>query len=154
MSVCFVLLVPMYCLVCRTSAAPVDLYSRAASSDGLLCIRKVCQHGLVPGEAYTLLPEVPLSNHTAPLTSALHGGPSVSCHMLIVHVFWMQYWDSHCSSFSKVPTLAVLQPGSCPKGLAPALFLELLSRLTDLQQWQIWDLLDTLDINSCGFVSA
>jgi hypothetical protein len=66
----------------------------------------------------------------------------------------MQYWDSHCSTFSKVPTLAVLQPGSCPKGLAPALFLELISRLTDLQQWQIWDLLDTLDTNSCGFVSA
>lgn len=66
----------------------------------------------------------------------------------------LQYWDSHCSTFSKVPALAVLAPGSCPKGLAPALFVELLSRLTDLQQWQIWALWDTLDSNSCGFVST
>jgi len=64
-----------------------------------------------------------------------------------------QYWDSHCSTFSKVPALALVNPGSCPKGLAPALFLDLLSRLTDLQQWQIWDLWSTLDVHSCGFVS-
>lgn len=64
-----------------------------------------------------------------------------------------QYWDSHCSTFSKVPSLALVNPGSCPTGLAPALFLDLLSRLTDLQQWQIWDLWSTLDVHSCGFVS-
>lgn len=49
--------------------------------------------------------------------------------------------------------LALVDAGSCPKGLAPALFLELLSRLTDLAAWQIWDLWTMLDIHSCGFVS-
>lgn len=67
---------------------------------------------------------------------------------------FLQYWDSHCSTFSKLPILALVNPGSCPRGLEPALFLQLLSRLTDLQQWQIWDLWTSLDIHSCGFVSA
>lgn len=66
----------------------------------------------------------------------------------------MQYWESHSSTFSKVPALALLVPGSIPKGLAPALFLELLARLTDLQQWQIWEIWTTLDIHSCGLVSG
>jgi hypothetical protein len=66
----------------------------------------------------------------------------------------MQYWETHSSTFSKVPALALLAPGSIPKGLAPTLFLELLARLTDLQQWQIWELWEILDINRCGLVSG
>jgi hypothetical protein len=76
-------------------------------------------------------------------------------HCALQHVFvCAQYWDSHCSTFSKLPAVALLATGSCPKGLAPSLFLELLRRLTDLQEWQIWALWDTLDVHSCGFVSV
>lgn len=77
------------------------------------------------------------------------------CTCCIYLCVLLQYWDSHCSTFSKLPALALVNPSSsCPRGLSPALFLELLSRLTDLQEWQIWDLWSSLDVHACGFVSV
>uniref|UniRef100_A0A383WNS5 EF-hand domain-containing protein n=1 Tax=Tetradesmus obliquus TaxID=3088 RepID=A0A383WNS5_TETOB len=82
----------------------LDVYSRAVSSEGLLCIRK--------------------------------------------------YWDTHCSTVSKLPAIALLDQSSCPRGISDTDFLALLSRLTSLQQWQIWDLWYTLDVHGCGFVGC
>ncbi|WIA28574.1 hypothetical protein OEZ86_011114 [Tetradesmus obliquus] len=82
----------------------LDIYSRAVSSEGLLCIRK--------------------------------------------------YWDAHCSTVSKLPAIALLDQSSCPRGISDTDFLALLSRLTSLQQWQIWDLWYTLDVHGCGFVGC
>jgi hypothetical protein len=65
----------------------------------------------------------------------------------------VQYWDAHCSTVSKLPAIALLDPSSCPRGISDSDFLALLSRLTSLQQWQIWDLWNTLDVHGCGFVS-
>jgi hypothetical protein len=66
---------------------------------------------------------------------------------------YTQYWDAHCSTISKLPAIALLDQSSCPMGISDADFLALLSRLTSLQQWQMWDLRNTLDIHCCGFVS-
>jgi hypothetical protein len=54
--------------------------------------------------------------------------------------------------FTKLPALALLHPGACPRGLTPADFVALLSRLSDLRPWQIWELWEALDVRRCGLV--
>lgn len=66
----------------------------------------------------------------------------------------MQYWESHCTTLSKLPSITLLDQGSYPRGLSDSDFVRLLIKLTDLEPWQIWDLRALLDTNSCGFVSA
>eukprot|EP00877_Chromochloris_zofingiensis_P005789 jgi/Chrzof1/15210/Cz09g31220.t1 len=65
-----------------------------------------------------------------------------------------QYWESHCTTLSKLPSITLLDQGSYPRGLSDSDFVRLLIKLTDLEPWQIWDLRALLDTNSCGFVGC
>ncbi|KAF6264489.1 hypothetical protein COO60DRAFT_127462 [Scenedesmus sp. NREL 46B-D3] len=145
----------------RALRRELDVYSRATSNEGLLCIRKVrstlpCSHGTgcrVAQQAVCQQCWFCVSCCSASLMSLACIAHKSWCIMLHRDVH-TQYWDAHCSTVGKLPAIALLDQSSCPRGISDAEFLALLSRLTSLQQWQIWELRSTLDSHGCGFVGC
>lgn len=66
----------------------------------------------------------------------------------------LQYWESHSSTYPRLPPAALLNPAACPRGLSGAALVHVLGQITAAEPAALWDLAGLLDTHRCGFVSV